>query len=84
MGCKPGKSTDVHSAQANQLRAKVVEMLKIKKSELTAAPPVTFSKILMKASSMNKTYRRIQTVYDSLDVNGDGFRLQRRSVINIC
>lgn len=70
----PGKQ-DVHSAEANHMRLKVVEMLKMKKQELAQAPPVTFSKILMKASSMNATYKRIKAVYESLDVNGDGFVL---------
>ena len=58
---------------ANTLRKKVVQMLKLKRDELAQCSPVTFSKILMKASSLNATYKRIKAVYDSLDINKDGY-----------
>ena len=58
---------------ANTLRKKVVQMLKLKRDELAQSSPVTFSKILMKASSLNATYKRIKAVYDSLDINKDGY-----------
>lgn len=48
-------------------------MLKVKQLELKSdSTKVTFSAILMKTSTLNRTYRRITTVYRSLDVNGDG------------
>ena len=72
MGCKPAKRQDAHSAEANILRAKIVQMLKMRRDELALSPPVTFSKILMKAGSMNATYRRIRGVYDSLDADRNG------------
>lgn len=59
------------SSDASALRDRIVEMLKLKQLELANAP-VTFSKILMKASTLNSTYQRIKKVYASLDVNDDG------------
>ncbi|KAJ8598484.1 hypothetical protein CTAYLR_001340 [Chrysophaeum taylorii] len=61
------------SKEARDLRERIVQMLKIKKSELSKQEQkVTFWQILMKAKSLNKTYKRITTVYKSLDANGDG------------
>jgi len=72
MGCTSSKSAG-YSKDAVALRDRIVEMLKLKQMELKGSEKqVTFSKILMKTSTLNKTYRRITTVYRSLDSNGDG------------
>lgn len=70
MGCGSSKNGD--SKHAARLRTRIVEMLRVKQLELKQEAPVTFSQILMKARTLNRTYRRITTVYRSLDSNGDG------------
>ena len=72
MGCQLTKSSEVRSTEANMLRAIVVKMLKLKRDELARRPPVTFSKILMKARPMNATYKRIKAVHQSLDIDQNG------------
>lgn len=75
MGCSPSRScraSSGYSKDASALRDRIVEMLKLKQMELKAESNVTFSKVLMKATTLNRTYRRIRTVYHSLDSNGDG------------
>jgi len=79
MGCSGSKAKNGKSSSSNNLsndaealRDRIVEMLKLKQMELANSQKVTFSKILMKASTLNATYRRINDVYHSLDANGDG------------